>query len=175
MTNQPHPHDAKTIKSVNCTILTVSDSRTPETDKSGQLIAEALTTAGHNVLHRQIVPDEPDQVIAVITNWINDNEVQAIITNGGTGVAPRDNTYEAVTSLLDKQLDGFGELFRMLSYEEVGPKAMLSRATAGTITNGQRPKAVFTLPGSPNACRLAMEKLILPILPHFTWLTAQQD
>jgi molybdenum cofactor biosynthesis protein B len=169
----PHPHDAKTIRSVCCAVLTVSDSRNEQNDVSGKLIAESLSEAGHKVNERRIIPDEPEQVTSMIREWISNGCVQAVLTNGGTGIAPRDNTYEAVTALFDKQLDGFGELFRTLSYEEIGPKAMLSRATAGTITSGPRPIAVFTLPGSPNACRLAMDKLILPVLPHLTWLTSE--
>lgn len=158
----PREHKAHAPKSVGCFVLTVSDSKTPETDTSGSLIRELLEKAGHAVVGSAIVKDEPSEVRAVIRNQAVAPLVQAIIMTGGTGITSRDSTFEAVEDLLDKRLTGFGELFRFLSYQEIGPAAMLSRAQAG-VSQG---RIVFSLPGSPNACRLALEKLILPELGH---------
>jgi molybdenum cofactor biosynthesis protein B len=146
--------------SVRCFVLTVSDTRTVETDASGAAIAQALTDAGHDIVGRRIVRDEPATVREIVRTESRDAEV--ILTTGGTGITSRDSTYEAIAAILDKRLDGFGELFRMLSYQQIGAAAMLSRACAGSIGT----TAVFALPGSENAVRLAMEKLILPELGH---------
>jgi molybdopterin adenylyltransferase len=146
--------------SVRCFVLTISDTRTEATDTSGDTIVEALRSAGHEVAGRRIVRDEPDVVREVVVSATP--EVEVVITTGGTGITSRDSTYEAITSVLDKRLDGFGELFRMLSYEEIGSAAMLSRAVAGTIGR----TAVFSLPGSQHAVKLAMEKLIVPEIGH---------
>lgn len=154
-------HRSSAPASVACFVLTVSDTRTLETDKSGAAITDLLTTAGHIVTGRQIVKDDALAVADAVRSQISGN-ARAIITTGGTGIAPRDTTYEAVTALFDKTLDGFGELFRMLSYNEIGSAAMLSRACAG-IAGG---KIIFVLPGSEPAVRLALEKLILPELGH---------
>ena len=145
---------------VRCAVLTISDTRALETDVSGRTIVELLENAHHVVAKRQILRDEPKDVHQAVLGQIGG--VDAVITTGGTGIAPRDSTYEAVTSLLDKRLDGFGELFRVLSYQEIGSAAMLSRATAGIA----RGTAIFLLPGAENAVRLAMTKLILPELGH---------
>lgn len=145
-----------------CFVLTVSDTRTAETDRSGLAIRELLAGAGHDVVGHRIVRDEPGDVASVVREQVASDGVQVVITTGGTGITSRDGTFEAINTLLEKRLDGFGELFRMLSYEEVGAAAMLSRATAGTV----RRKAVFVLPGSENAVRLAMTRLILPELGH---------
>jgi molybdenum cofactor biosynthesis protein B len=142
--------------------MTISDSKTPETDTSGALIRELLAAAGHKVLGHAIVKDEPAQVTRVIREGSGDRALQALILTGGTGITSRDSTFEAVEALLDKRLTGFGELFRMLSYQEIGAAAMLSRAQAGVVQG----RVLFSLPGSPNACRLALEKLIIPELPH---------
>ncbi len=150
---------------VRCAVLTVSDTRTLETDQGGSLIVEMLRASGHEVLRRGIVPDQPEQVRAWIQQALDDPSIQAILTTGGTGIAPRDRTYEVVSELLERRLDGFGELFRMLSYQEIGPAAMLSRAVGGLA----RGKVVLAMPGSPAAVRLAMEKLILPELGHLVW------
>jgi molybdopterin adenylyltransferase len=149
---------------VRCAVLTVSDTRTEANDTGGGAIVTLLAEHGHEVMFKQIVRDEPDQVRALIAGWIEGDErtVQAIITTGGTGISSRDRTYEAVTGLLDKQLDGFGELFRMLSFQEIGAGAMLSRACAGVA----RGRIVICLPGSEHAVRLAMTRLILPELGH---------
>jgi molybdenum cofactor biosynthesis protein B len=155
-------HKAQAPASVGCYVLTVSDTRTPETDTSGRAIRELLADAGHRVVESAIVRDDPDDVTARVKAALDDTRVQAVITTGGTGVTSRDGTFEAVDRLLDKRLDGFGELFRMLSYGEIGAAAMMSRATAGTTG----PKAIFVLPGSENAVRLAMTRLIVPELAH---------
>lgn len=158
----PQEHKATAPRAIRCFVLTISDSKTPATDTSGALIRERLTGAGHTVVGHAIVRDEPTQVAAVIRKGCGDPAVEAFILTGGTGVTSRDSTFEAVEALLDKRLTGFGELFRMLSYAEVGAAAMLSRAQGGVVQG----RALFSLPGSPNACRLALDKLILPELGH---------
>ena len=155
-------HRATAPGSVSCFVLTVSDTRTLETETSGRTIAELLTEAGHTVVDRKIVKDNPDDVREVVTKAIVGLRVRAVVTTGGTGIAKRDSTFEALTSQFDKRLDGFGELFRMLSYQDIGAAAMLSRATAGII----RGTVVFMLPGSEAAVRLATTKLIIPELGH---------
>lgn len=155
-------HRARGPKSVRCFVLTVSDTRTEATDTGGRAIVDLLTAAGHEVIGRAIVKDDPDQVRALVLGHAAAGHAQAVITTGGTGISARDSTYEALSSLLDKRLDGFGELFRMLSYEQIGPAAMLSRATAGIANRC----IVAALPGSEAAVRLAMEKLLLPELGH---------
>jgi molybdopterin adenylyltransferase len=162
MSQAAQEHKSYAPKSVSCYVLTVSDTRTAETDTSGRAIRELLEGAGHVVTGHEIVRDEPVQVTAVVTASLDDERTQVIITTGGTGITSRDGTFEAVDRLLEKRLDGFGELFRMLSFEEIGSAAMMSRATAGTAKG----KAIFVLPGSQNAVRLAMTRLILPELPH---------
>ena len=158
----PREHKANAPRAIGCFVLTISDSKTPETDTSGALIRELVTAAGHRVTGHAIVKDEPEQVAAVIRSGCAAPSVEAFILTGGTGITSRDSTYEAIEALLDKRLSGFGELFRMLSYEEVGAAAMLSRAQGGVVQG----RVLFSLPGSPNACRLALEKLIIPELPH---------
>lgn len=145
-----------------CAVLTVSDTRTEETDEGGRRIVEALEGAGHEVVARAIVRDEATAIEARLREWLRAGRVEVVVTTGGTGVSLRDTTVEAVERLLDKRLDGFGELFRMLSYREVGAAAMLSRAVAGLAGRA----AVFALPGSPAAVRLALDELVLPELPH---------
>ena len=158
-------HKAQAPASVGCYVLTVSDTRTEATDASGRAIADLLSAAGHRICGRAIVKDDPDLVRAAVTRQLAKADVQAVITTGGTGITSRDSTYEAIAALLQKKLDGFGELFRMLSYQEIGPAAMLSRAVAG-VAKG---KVIFAVPGSTNAVRLAMEKLILPQAGHVYW------
>ncbi len=143
-------------------LLTISDTRTPETDRSGDLARRLIVAAGHTIVDSRIVPDEPDQVREVVAGWIARDDCDGVITSGGTGISARDRTLEALAGLLDIRLDGFGELFRMLSYDQVGSAAMLSRATAGV----GRGKLLFALPGSPKAVELALDKLILPELAH---------
>jgi molybdenum cofactor biosynthesis protein B len=161
-----HQHRASGGRAVSCAVLTVSDSRTPETDGSGHCIRTLLEAAGHRVAAYTIVRDEAQEVRARIEAYLNDPSIEAVIVNGGTGLAPRDTTYEAIVDLLDKRLDGFGELFRMLSYEQVGAAAMLSRATAGVA----RGTLVAALPGSPAAVELGMTKLLVPQLAHMVGL-----
>jgi len=158
----PREHKATAPKTVGCFVLTVSDTKTPETDTSGTLIRELLTAAGHRVVDSQIVRDEPVQVARIVRDACARADVQAVVLTGGTGITSRDSTFEAVEALLDKRLPGFGELFRMLSFQEVGAAAMLSRAQMGLHAR----RIVVSLPGSPNACRLALEKLLIPELGH---------
>jgi molybdenum cofactor biosynthesis protein B len=158
----PREHKATAPRTVGCFVLTVSDTKTPDTDTSGGIIRDLLTSAGHRVAGSAIVRDEPADVARVVREACADPGVQAVIVTGGTGITSRDSTYEAIEALLDKRLPGFGELFRMLSFQEVGPAAMLSRAQMGIHAR----RIVVSLPGSPNACRLALEKLLLPELGH---------
>ena len=155
-----HLHRKDAPKSVRCFVLTISDTRTPASDSSGNAIAEALRAAGHEVIGRQFVRDEPADVRQAVSSHVH--HAQVIVTTGGTGITSRDSTYEAIASLLEKTIDGFGELFRSLSYVEIGSAAMMSRACAGTIGR----TAIFALPGSEAAVRLALEKLILPEIGH---------
>ena len=155
-------HKARAPRSVRCFIVTVSDTRTEATDTSGRAIADLLTAAGHAVAGRAIVPDTADLVRETLERQLASAEVQAIITTGGTGLTSRDSTYEVVSALLQKRLDGFGELFRMLSFEQIGPAAMMSRACAGMAAGN----ILVSLPGSEAAVRLAMERLVIPELGH---------
>jgi molybdenum cofactor biosynthesis protein B len=159
-----HEHRKGPPASLKIGVITASDTRTIENDESGRLIRTMLEAGGHRVAFYQILRDEP----ALIAGAIKDNlaTLDGMIINGGTGIAARDSTFEAVQSLLDKEMTGFGELFRMLSYQEIGSAAFLSRATAG-ISAG---KLVVSLPGSTDACRLGLEKLLLPELGHMARL-----
>ncbi|GIP52332.1 molybdenum cofactor biosynthesis protein B [Paenibacillus vini] len=144
-------------------VVTVSDTRIVENDTSGQLMQELLNAHGYKVVRYTIVKDEYDGIRQLLREAVSSREIEAVLLTGGTGIAPRDTTYEAVRSLLNKELPGFGEIFRYLSYtEDIGPAAILSRAIAGTIGN----MAVFSMPGSQGAVKLAMEKIILPELRH---------
>ena len=147
---------------VHFAVITVSDTRTPETDKSGNFIKQSMTNAGHQLDYYTIVPDEPDQIREQMSKLAAIADLDAIILNGGTGIAPRDTTYDAIAALLEKTLPGFGEMFRYLSWQEVGSRAIASRSEAG-IYQG---KLVFSLPGSSNAVKLAIEQLILPEIIH---------
>lgn len=158
----PAEHRSHAPRTVRCAVFTISDSRTPETDAGGDLLCTKLTEAGHTVVSRAIHRDEPASVRAAVEAAIASGEVDAVLTTGGTGLGPRDSTYEALEGLLDKTLPGFGELFRFLSYADIGAAAMLSRATAGVA----RGCVVILLPGSPDAVRLAMDKLVVPELGH---------
>lgn len=158
-------HRAAAPDAVGCAVLTVSDTRTPETDGSGGRIKDLLAEDGHTVADYRIVPDEPDLIRRVLAEWADRDDIRAILSNGGTGIASRDTTYDAVAGLLEQRLDGFGELFRMLSYAEIGAAAMLSRAVAGVY----RGRLVVAMPGSRNAVELAMTKLILPELGHLVY------
>ncbi|HBB32555.1 MAG TPA: molybdenum cofactor biosynthesis protein [Cyanobacteria bacterium UBA8803] len=160
MPNQPHPD--LTQKTVNCAVITVSDTRSPETDRSGQLIQQLLLEAGHAVALYKILRDEPTQIQEQLKALGERTDLEAVIFNGGTGIAPRDTTYDALESLLEKTLPGFGEVFRWLSYQDIGSRAIASRAIAGVY---QR-KLVFSIPGSTGAVKLALQQLILPELVH---------
>jgi molybdenum cofactor biosynthesis protein B len=155
-------HKAAAPVSVRCVVVTISDTRTEETDTSGRAIVDLLQQAGHSIIARAIVKDDADVVRGTIERHLANADVQAIITTGGTGITSRDSTYEAVSGLLKKRLDGFGELFRMLSYQQIGPAAMMSRACAGLVAG----RIVVSLPGSEAAVRLAVERLLIPELAH---------
>lgn len=155
-------HKAQAPAAVACYVLTVSDTRTKLTDASGRVICELLEGAGHRATRHDIVRDDAEHVASRVKEWLSDPQVEAILTTGGTGISSRDGTFEAIDALFEKRLVGFGELFRMLSFQEIGAAAMLSRATAGTVGR----KAVFVLPGSEHAVRLAMTRLVLPELGH---------
>ncbi len=153
-------------KGVSCAVLTISDSRTAETDTSGDEIRRRLEEAGHNVASSRIIADDPDRISAAFRALANDVAIDAVVTTGGTGISPRDNTYDVLEQLLTKRLEGFGELFRWLSYQQIGSAAMLSRAIGGLIGT----TVVFALPGSTEGCALAMEKLVIPELGHLVAL-----
>ncbi|HHT7190570.1 TPA: MogA/MoaB family molybdenum cofactor biosynthesis protein [Bacillus cereus] len=159
-------HKKQAPKEVRCKIVTISDTRTEETDKSGQLLHALLKEAGHIVTAYEIVKDDKESIQQAVLAGYHREDVDVVLTNGGTGITKRDVTIEAVSALLDKEIVGFGELFRMISYlEDIGSSAMLSRAIGGTIGR----KVVFSMPGSSGAVRLAMNKLILPELGHITF------
>jgi len=166
-TDAQHKADAPT--SVRCFVLTVSDTRTEDTDGSGRAIAELLAAAGHAVHGRAIVKDDAEFVRETIVRQLASQDVQAIITTGGTGITSRDSTYDAIAGLLQKRLDGFGELFRMLSYQQIGAAAMMSRACAGLASG----RIIVSLPGSEAAVRLAMERLVIPELGHLVQQAAR--
>lgn len=157
---QPHP-DAAAL-AINCGIVTVSDTRSFETDNSGQLIQQLLVNAGHTVVAYTILKDEPSQIQAHLESLGKSSEVEAVIFNGGTGIAPRDTTYDALDKLLEKTLPGFGEMFRFLSYQEIGSRAIATRAVAGVYQE----KLIFSIPGSTKAVKLALQQLILPEIIH---------
>ena len=161
-------HRRKGPASVPCAVLTVSDTRDASTDRSGRYIRRALRRAGHPVVDHRIVPDEPPRIAARLGALARAGRARVVLLTGGTGIAPRDRTFEAVSGLLEKRLDGFGEIFRALSYRRVGSAAMLSRAVAGTY----RGMVVFSMPGSIDAVRLAMRRLILPEVGHAAGLVA---
>jgi len=176
MSSQDHRAEAAAAPSpVRCAVLTISDTRTAATDRGGPAARELLESFGHVIHDSAIVPDEPDQIRMVLERWLKNNEIDVIITTGGTGIGQRDCTIEAVRPLLRMELEGFGELFRMLSWEEIGPAAMLSRAVGGLAALPAAPEGVeraafiFALPGSVKAVELAITRLIGPELPHLAW------
>ena len=162
MSTIPSQHKAYSPTVIRCAVITVSDSRTPETDKGGDAVAEHLVEAGHEVLHRQITRDDPDTMRTILATLCARADIDAVMLTGGTGLSSRDFTYETVESQLTKQRPGYGELFRMLSYQEIGAAAMLSRAIGGLIGT----TVVLTMPGSPAGVRLAMSQVIVPELSH---------
>ncbi|MEK3734663.1 MULTISPECIES: MogA/MoaB family molybdenum cofactor biosynthesis protein [Paenibacillus] len=161
--NSVEEHRQEAPQTVNCMIVTVSDTRTEENDRSGHLMREMLEEAGYRVVKKMIVKDDYDTIRELIHEAAGDPEVEAVLLTGGTGISRRDTTYEAVASLLDKELPGFGEIFRYLSFaEDIGPAAILSRAIGGTVGN----TAVFSMPGSTGAVKLALSRILVPELRH---------
>jgi molybdenum cofactor biosynthesis protein B len=157
-----HRHRESAPEHVRLAVLTISDTRTPENDTGGDTIEELMRGAGHEIVARGIVRDDAARIRTELVNLLARPDVDAIITTGGTGISARDTTYEVVDRMLEKKLDGFGEIFRVLSYEEIGAAAILSRAVAGAVGT----KLVACLPGSRNAVRLAVEKLLVPEISH---------
>jgi len=160
-----HKHRESAPETVRVAILTISDTRTPETDTGGDIAEELLKDAGQDVVERRIVRDEVAGIRNDLVDLLARSDVDAVVTTGGTGISARDTTYEVVERMIEKQLDGFGEIFRMLSYEEIGAAAIMSRALAGSVGS----KFVASLPGSRNAVRLAVEKLLVPELAHIVF------
>ena len=165
MSQSAQEHRDAAPESVGCVVITVSDTRTPDTDTSGRIMRERLEAAGHRVVGYEIVKDEPDEINRVLAQYTAQPDCLAILFNGGTGIARRDTTYDVIAARLEKTLPGFGELFRWLSYQEIGPAAMLSRATAGVF----RDRLIVSTPGSSNAVSLAMDKLIAEELAHLVY------
>jgi molybdopterin adenylyltransferase len=157
-----HRHRESAPEHVRLAVLTISDTRTPENDTGGDTIEELMRGAGHEIVERRIVRDDAARIRTEIVNLLARPDADAVITTGGTGISARDKTYEVVDRMIEKKLDGFGEIFRALSYEEIGAAAILSRAVAGTVGT----KLVACLPGSRNAVRLAVEKLLVPEIAH---------
>ena len=162
MTALPSDHDRDLSRRGNVAVVTLSDTRTEHNDSGGDTIVELTTRSGHLIVNRLILKEDPVQMKQAIEQLADDPTVQVILITGGTGISRRDHTYETIAEMLTRHLPGYGELFRMLSYQEIGPAAMLSRAQA--VLLGQT--LLFTMPGSPSAVRLAMEKLVLPELGH---------
>ncbi len=162
MSSTSAEHKAQAPLSVRCAVITVSDTRTVETDTGGQTLIERLTSAGHAIVQRSIIPDEPDLMRATLQQLGERTDIDAVLLTGGTGITRRDQTYETVSNLLSKPLPGYGELFRMLSYQQIGTAALLSRAVGGLMGH----IVVLTMPGSPAAVQLAMDQVILPELGH---------
>ncbi len=165
MSASTQEHRESAPESINCAVVTVSDTRTEETDKSGKIIKDALIGVGHQIVDYRIVQDEPEQISMILDELASGEDSDAIIFNGGTGISTRDTTFDVIDRKLEKRIDGFGELFRWLSWYEIGAASMLSRATAGTYRN----TLVFLTPGSSNAVNLAMEKLIVPEIAHMVF------
>ncbi len=162
MSESVHQHRDAAPEYVRVAALTISDTRTPEDDTGGDTIQELLENAGHEIAVREIVRDDVARIRTTLIDLLGRDDVDAVVTTGGTGISARDTTYEVVEQMLDKKLAGFGEIFRVLSYEEIGAAAMLSRAVAGAVGN----KFLACLPGSRNAVRLAVEKLLVPEMAH---------
>ncbi len=162
MSQSAAEHRMQSPTSLGCAVVTVSDTRTEATDSGGQAVVDYLVQAGHRVIDRRIVRDEPDEMRHLLLAYRDRSDIDAVLLTGGTGVTSRDQTPETVAGLLTKTLSGYGELFRMLSYQEIGAAAMLSRAVGGLLGR----TVILTMPGSPAAVHLAMQKLILPELPH---------
>lgn len=162
MSQSADQHRASAPRVVRCAVLTVSDTRTLETDTGGQTLIDGLQAAGHQVVARDLIPDNPQRMRPLVADWSRRDDIDAILLTGGTGLSSRDQTYETIAGLITKPLPGYGELFRWLSYQEIGPAAMLSRTVGGLVGK----TVVLTMPGSPAAVRLAVERLIAPELGH---------
>ena len=165
MSESVRGHREAAPETVRVAVLTISDTRTRETDTGGDVVEETMRGAGHEVVAREIVRDEATSIRTTMVDLLARSDVDAVVTTGGTGISGRDTTYEVVERMVEKRLDGFGELFRMLSYEEIGAAAILSRALAGAVGT----KFVASLPGSRNAVRLGMEKLLVPEIAHIVF------
>ncbi|HAA69108.1 MAG: molybdenum cofactor biosynthesis protein [Planctomycetaceae bacterium] len=162
MATTPDQHKADAPDSVRCAVITLSDTRTLETDTGGQTVVDRLSAAGHEVVYRDIIPDEPEQLRCLLEQFRDQSDIDCVLLTGGTGISARDQTFETVSELLTRSLPGYGELFRMLSYQEIGPAAMLSRATGGLMKR----TLLLTMPGSRAAVSLALDRVILPELSH---------
>ena len=165
MSESVHKHRESAPERVRVAVLTISDTRTPETDTGGETVETLMRGAGHEIVGRDIVRDEASAIRTKLVELLARPDVDAVVTTGGTGISARDTTYEVVDRMLEKKLDGFGEIFRMLSYEEIGAAAVLSRCVAGAVGT----KFVACLPGSRNAVRLAVEKLLVPEISHIVF------
>jgi molybdenum cofactor biosynthesis protein B len=165
MSQSTTQHRCESPKTVRCAVVTISDTRTLENDRGGGLIVEMLAAVGHEVTDRRIVRDDPRDIEPLVRKLADPDATDAILLTGGTGIAARDQTFETISSLLEKSMPGYGELFRMLSYSDIGPAAMLSRAIGGVLNK----VIVLTMPGSVAAVRLAMEKLIVPEIGHLVY------
>jgi molybdenum cofactor biosynthesis protein B len=165
MSTSTTQHRCDSPKSVRCAVITVSDTRTLDTDRGGKLVAELLISGGHKLIERLIVKDDPYEIEPLVHRLADPEELDAILITGGTGIAERDQTFETISGLLTKTMPGYGELFRMLSYDEIGPAAMLSRAVGGV--RGR--VVILTMPGSTAAVELAMKKLIVPEIGHLVF------
>ena len=162
MSSIPSQHKQQAPRAITCAVLTVSDTRSLNTDRGGAEIIRRLEAHGHTIAARDICADDPTLITGCINGWRNELAPDAILVTGGTGISPRDHTYETISQILTKPIPGYGELFRWLSYQEIGSAAMLSRTVGGLVDR----TLVLTMPGSPAAVQLAMDKLILPELGH---------
>lgn len=171
MSQSTTQHRKESPSQVHCAVVTVSDTRTLEDDRGGAMIVEYLESAGHVAAAREIVPDDPKKLCPLLTKFANDETIGAVLVTGGTGITARDQTFEALSELFDKTMPGYGELFRMLSWDEIGPASMLSRAIGGLIGT----TIVLSMPGSTAAVRLAMEKLIVPEIAHLVYEANKQN
>lgn len=165
MSQSTTQHRCDSPKSVRCAVITVSDTRTLETDRGGQRVVDLLTAGGHVAISREIVRDDPREIEPVVRKLADPDATDAILITGGTGIADRDRTFETISGLLTKTMPGYGELFRMLSFAEIGPAAMLSRAIGGVMNK----VVILTMPGSVAAVQLAMDQLIVPEIGHLVY------
>ncbi len=166
-----HEHEKMAAASLKLGIMTFSDTRSEAEDRSGGILKDIMSGGGHKIMHYRVVREEPELMRSALAGWLADPELDAVITNGGTGLTARDGTVEIARGFFTKELEGFGELFRLISYQQIGAAAMLSRATAGLACG----KMLVCLPGSSKAVKLAAERLLLPQLPHMVWETKRQN